>query len=127
MIIYLGYLLPDTSRGSLETKVSSTALHASKDLAVSPSLLPRRLFPKPACALPHADKEPCCFRIRRLCSHLSCITCDGNYPLPFLISQCEKNMSGLSSTNIKPVAIIVCRYYAIFTQKNKFFCVNLFC
>ncbi len=67
-------MLPFTSCGSLsralyskyfENKaLDSTALHASKDFAVSPDMFPYRLFPK----------ESACFRLRRLCSHLYVIT-----------------------------------------------------
>lgn len=44
VIIYLGALLPERSCGTLSTVVESTALHAGKDLAVSPALSPERLI-----------------------------------------------------------------------------------
>ena len=91
MVIYLGCLLPNTSSGSPKPhNTVGTALHARKDLAVSLSLLPRRLFPKEAFG----------FRRRRLCSHLArtALHCeDGCYPLQFLIILGMKNVSGLSS------------------------------
>lgn len=55
--------------------LDSTALHASKDFAVSPDMFPYRLFPK----------ESACFRLRRLCSHLYVIsdtTGVTRYPAP---------------------------------------------
>ncbi len=91
MIIYLGCLLPDSSCGSpgrifgKKTAVfpkmrPGAALHASKDLAVSPLLLPGELIP---------IGMPVCFRFGRLCSHLASRTHgalpkDGSYPLLFL-------------------------------------------
>ncbi len=68
MIIYLGQMLPFDSCGSLNylglNQIVSTALHASKDFAVSPTMLPWRLF----------LKESVCFHSRRHCSHLYIIT-----------------------------------------------------
>ena len=65
-IIYLGELLPtpssSTTREIGEAAISRvTALHTSKDLAVSTLLLPKELFLK---------EESIAFLRRRLCSHL---------------------------------------------------------
>jgi len=70
MTIYLGWWLPITSCGSLTCV--STALHTSKDLAVSPHVLPRELFPKESGALSFASVS----------ARTSGIATDGCYPLP---------------------------------------------
>lgn len=87
MIIYLGRLLPTTSCGSSSTTlgrntcsyepfppkvVLDAALHTSKDLAVSPSLLPDKLFPQ---------GNPATF-VLGVSARTSRVATDGRYPLP---------------------------------------------
>lgn len=83
--IYLGALLPARSSGTLSTTfanglflpsakvVLSTALHSSKDFAVSLSVFPQRLTPKGFELISQLN----------VTVRTSRITPDGRYPLPF--------------------------------------------
>ena len=113
MIIYLGGTLLHRSCGSLgsvschsnhKLKLAdpSAALHAGKDLAVSPAWLPKRLFPK----------EFPCFRLRRLCSHLAC---HHGRALPATVLLVTQDVSGRSSPQSE--AIIVCKLLCNIARK----------
>ena len=85
MIIYLGQLLPAGSCGSLSPDFGlkfrpksgeSTALHASKDLAVSPYMLPYKLFLKKILRNSFTFDPD-------VSARTSMIAHDGRYPLRF--------------------------------------------
>ena len=73
VIIYLGLLLPIASSGTQPTlHVGSTALHRSKDLAVS----------IPCCHKNNPERIPLTFAAG-VSVRTSTLTRDGRYPLPF--------------------------------------------
>jgi hypothetical protein len=113
MIIYLGRLLPTTSCGSSSTTlgrntcsyepfppkvVLDAALHTSKDLAVSPSLLPKKLF--------HKGIPPLSFWASLLAPLVSPRTGVTRYLAPYR----NTGVFGLSSPS-KDRAIIVPKHY----------------
>lgn len=103
--IYLGYALPHTSSGTPAGVLppAGTALHRSKDLAVAPATLPKRLIPPQTCVY---GRMPCFFKLPRFRAtgvsvRTSRLAPDGRYPLPFCgtvpLARLRTPMLGLSS------------------------------
>ncbi len=117
MIIYLGRLLPTGSCGSLLSDFGSkiepksdrsTALHVSKDLAVSPYILLYKLFLK--------IRNPFAFALG-VSARTSNLAVDGDYPLPSSIKRDGRVRTFLPF--LLKRAIIVCLFYTTITNLSQ--------